>query len=236
MIEEVLDQIYEKAEGVGLGHLVWCPVPQLDEIPRVLEVERESAEKHFASRFRIVQLNTQHFRSRSKLPIAALQLHDTEELLIAKAKRRPCIIVCCNNTAFHDENAVNELKQRKHLQDQSMILAPLYGIATPEDEKGFPPKMVARIRGFLYHQFFYLPKICPKTKLSVEKEGIARLDRLVAASPNRGVQPMNVKLAAEPLKLLLALMCERFGSFDSNDLKSIREILGEAVPPDCRPA
>jgi hypothetical protein len=235
MIEEALEVIYEKVGGTGLGHFVWCPVPHHEEVPRILEVERERADKHHATKFEIVQMNSGHFKAKQKLPIKALSLHDTEELLISKAKKRPCIVVACNNTTFKDAASIAELKGRKHLQDNSMILAPIVGIETMDNPRGFPPKMVARIRAFLYNQFFYLPKTCPKTKISFEKDGIIRLDRLFPASLNRGITPMDMKLANEPLALLMAQLRERFGAPSDSNLTTIREILFESLPEDCRP-
>lgn len=235
MIEEILDGVFEKASGVGVGHLVRCPVPHLDEVPRILEVERASSEAHYASKFRVVEMDGGHFRSKQKLPIKALSLHDTEELLISKAKKRPCVIVACHNTSFKDTVATAEIKKRRHLQDNSMMLAPLYGTASPEDVGGFPPKMVARIRAFLYNQFFYLPRTCPKTKVNLEKESIVRLDRLFPASPNRGVETMDIKLSAEALALLTAMLRERFGAPPDGNLTTVRQILYETLPEDCRP-
>lgn len=235
MIEEICAGVYESASGIDVGHFVWCPVPHLDEVPRILEVERASSETHYATKFEIIQMTGDHFKTKRKLPIKALALGDTEELLISKAKKRPCLVVACNNTAFKDGVIATELKGRRHLQDNSMILAPIYGSATPEDDKGFPPIMVARIRAFLYNQFYYLPKGCPKTKISFEKEGVVRLDRLFPASPNRGVTPANKKLSTEPLVLLMAVLRERFGAPPDDDLKVVREILYETLPEDCRP-
>ncbi len=235
MIEEICDGIYERSRGFGVGQFVWCPVPHLEEVPRILEVERATSETHYASKFEIVQMTSGHFRKKQKLPIKLLSLGETEELLISKAKKRPCVIVACDNTAFADAPLVAELKKRRHLQDSSMILAPIYGLATPEDEKGFPPIMAARVKAFLYRQFFYLPKVCPKTKVSFDKEGIARLDRLFAASPTRGVEPMDIKLSEEPLLLLMAVVRERFGGKEDENLKTVRELLFEALPEDARP-
>lgn len=235
MIEEIVDAVYEKANGIGVGHFVWCPVPHLEEVPRILEVERASSEAHYASKFRIVQLDGNHFKEKRKLPIKSLSLQDTEELLISKAKKRPCVVVACHNTAFKDATVTTELRGRKHLQDDSMILAPIYGTATLEDENGFPPKMVARIRVFLYNQFFYLPKACPKNRISFGKEGIVRLDRLFPAAPNRGVSPMDMRLSGEPLALFMAQLRERLGAPVHENLQTVREILLDTLPEDCRP-
>lgn len=237
MIETVLDVIYEKTtEPLGLGHIVWFPVPHLEEVPRILEIERASSESHLEAKFRVMQMDKTHFKERQKLPIKSLSLQDTEELLISKAKKRPCIVVACQNTAFTDVALTAELKGRKHLQDNSMLLAPIYGTANLEDTKGFPPKMVARIRVFLYSQFFYLPKVCPKSNIGINgKDGIVRLDRLLPASPSRGVEPIGIKLSSEMLGLLMALLRERFGATDHEELNVVREILAEQLPEDCRP-
>jgi len=95
--------------------------------------------------------------------------------------------------------------------------------------------MTARIRAFLYQQFFYLPKSCPKTGLSIAKEGIVRLDRLFAATPTRGLEPMNIKLAQEPILLLLAVLRERFGGTADENLKLVRQLLLELLPEEARP-
>ncbi|MGF1612141.1 MAG: hypothetical protein ACFCUQ_22300 [Kiloniellales bacterium] len=235
MIEEVCNCIYEKARGLVLGQFVWYPVPHLEEVPRILDVERASSEVHFASKFEIVQINDRHFKKKEKLPIKALSLGETEELLIAKAKMRPCIILSVDNTKFNDKAIAGEIGKRRHLQDRSMTIAPAYGLATPGDPTGFPPVMTARIRALMYNQFFYLPKRCPKTGLSFGKEGIIRLDRLMAASPSRGMEAMDFRLSDEPLALLLAILRERFGGERNEDLEVARTILLEAVPPEALP-
>lgn len=235
MIEELCDQIYESAKSFAPGHLVWCPVPHLDEVPRVLEVERAESTGHYATRFEIVQIDSNHYKKKQKLPIKLLSLGETEELLISKSKKRPCVIIACENTIFDDAPVIAELKRRKHLQDKSMILAPLYGLATPDAEGGFPPIMTARVRAFLYNQFFYLPSSCPKTKLSIGKESIIRLDRLFAASPSRGIDNMDKRLATEPLSLLLAVLRERLGGSENENLKLVRNLLLESLPDEAKP-
>ena len=117
-----------------------------------------------------------------------------------------------------------------------MVLAPIYGTAADDMNTGFPPVMTARIQAFLYSQFFYLPKTCPKTHISIAKDGILRLDRLFAATPTRGCQPMDVKLAEEPMLLLLAVVRERFGGVQNENLRLVRELLFDALPPEARPA
>jgi len=236
MIENICNRIYEECKGYGIGHLVWSPVPQLEEVPRVLDVERASSEDHYASKFQIVQMGARHFKDREKLPVKLLSLGNTEELLISKAKKRPCIILAGGNTEFTDSPLVKEIRGRRHFQDRSMILAPIYGTAGEDTQSGFPPIMTARIQAFLYNQFFFLPRRCPNTGVSIAKEGIVRLDRLFAATPTRGLEPMNKKVAEEPMLLILAILRERFGGAEDENLRVAREILLEALPPEARPS
>lgn len=120
-------------------------------------------------------------------------------------------------------------------EDRSMILAPICGIATPEDFHGFPPVMTARIKAFLYNQFFYLPQACPKTRISIAKEGIVRLDRLFAATPTRGLDRMDKKVSHEAMVLMLAVVRERLGAAEGEDMKAIRQLLFESLPKEALP-
>ena len=162
MIEELGDPIYVRSKGIEPGTLLWCPVGNLEEVPRVLDVDRASPADHKATTFRVVQVDADHFKERQKLPVHGLRLGNTEEILITKAKRRPCVILSCLNTRFQDQRVLDEVRLKRHLQDCAMTVAPIYSIATPDDTSGFQPIMTARIRALMYNQFFYLPKDCPK--------------------------------------------------------------------------
>ena len=95
--------------------------------------------------------------------------------------------------------------------------------------------MTARIKALLYTQFFYLPDRCPKTKISMSREGIVRLDRIFAATPSRGLSPMEMKMAKEPLALLMAVLRERLGAGKDENLGLVRELLKELLPEEAVP-
>lgn len=235
MIEEISEQIFADCRGVAEGAFVWAPVPHLEEVPRILNVERAASEDHFATRFDISQINNSHFKRKTKLPIKALGLGETEELLISKSKKRPCIVLTQEKTQFSDSDLQEQIGKRKHLQDNSFILAPLYGIETEDDKSGFPPIMVSRIRSLMYSQFFYVPSKCPKTRHAFKSPGVLRLDRLFPSLPSRGVDPMNFKLSEEVFELLRAILRERFGGEPTEALLTIRELLLETLPDEAKP-
>ncbi len=160
--------VYRKIPVVG--QFCWIPAPHLDPIPRILEVERARPEEHHASKFFIRNMEDKDFTKKAKLPIKMLSLHETEELLVSKAKRRPAIIVSAAFTIFDD--VADELRRlgRKHLQEEDIIVLPLYEIETDEHSGGFPPVMTARTKALMYNQFFF----CPKTTLGLLNDSIAR--------------------------------------------------------------
>src|SRR5437870_447309 len=69
------------------GQIAWVPTPFAADIPQIMEVERESPDDHFASKFQIRNMKESDFRKKQKL----LNLGETEELVVARSKLRPCI-------------------------------------------------------------------------------------------------------------------------------------------------
>ena len=151
------DDTFRRASVVG--QFCWVPVTHLDPIPRLLDVERADPQEHFATKFSIRNMTDGDFKKKTRLPIKALSLRETEELVIHRAKRRPAIIISGENTIFDDVKALLQQMGRKHLQQESLIIAPLYSVESGDHEGGFPPVMVARIRALMYKQFFFCPNV-----------------------------------------------------------------------------
>lgn len=139
------------------GQLCWVPVPFLEHAPFIFDVERASSEEHYATQFSARPMTDQDFRKKERLPIKALRLKDTEELLAVRAKRRPAIILSDYCTVRADLQKLLREKAKRHLQEKSLLVIPLYGIESESGLGGFPPIMVARIKVLLYDQFFFCP-------------------------------------------------------------------------------
>jgi len=90
---QVFERFFEDLSGDAAppapGHLYWVPVPETQEVPRVLDVQRATPDEHWATVFEITEIGNHHFKTRNRLPIKKLDLGETEELLIAKAKKCP---------------------------------------------------------------------------------------------------------------------------------------------------
>jgi hypothetical protein len=214
-----------------VGQFCWIPAPHLDPIPRILEVERFRPEEHYASKFDLRNMEDKDFTKKTKLPIKMLSLRETEELIVSKAKRRPAVIVSAACTIFDDVAAELKKLGRKHLQEEDIIVLPLYEIETDEHSGGFPPVMTARIKALMYSQFFF----CPKSKLGLLNDSIARLDRIQVIRPiHPTYEPKKFALSPEALGLLMAMLRLLFGGEEDKDMKALKDLAYEYAPKEAR--
>src|SRR5881296_3540205 len=54
------------------GQIAWVPTPFAADIPQIMEVQRESPDDHFASKFQIRNMKETDYRKKQKLPIKLL--------------------------------------------------------------------------------------------------------------------------------------------------------------------
>ncbi|MBI4523776.1 MAG: hypothetical protein HY695_08205 [Deltaproteobacteria bacterium] len=172
-------------------------------------------------------MTDQDFRKKGKLPIWSLTLRETEELLIRKAKKRLAITVATGNTIFDDikENVAG----REHLQEENILVLPLYGVESAGHEGGFPPIIAARIKALMYRQFFHCPFQSPVY------DAVVRLDRIQPVIPHYpGWKPEGIALSQEALGVLMAMLREYFGAPQDEEMKALREIVQDALPEDAK--
>jgi len=243
-IVQIIDPFYQKldlnvsAKAPQVGQIVSVVSPHPEVIPRILDVERADPKEHWATKFEIRAVDMRvDFRKKERLPIKMLNLGLTEEVLIQTAKLRFAIVLSAGFTIFDD--VAKELKTvgRPHLQQPFVMVAPLYGIQTDQHTGGFPPRMVARIRALMYKQFFF----CPNKNSPLTVDSVARLDRVhpvlhtsVAGVKSTEFVPTDYALSPEALGVLMGMLRELFGSIDEPDLKTVRELAMEALPPEAK--
>jgi hypothetical protein len=243
-IVQIIDPFYQKldpnlsAKAPQVGQIVQVVSPHPEVIPRILDVERADPKEHWATKFDIRAVDMRvDFRKKERLPINMLSLGLTEEVLIQTAKLRFAIVLSAGVTIFDD--VAKELKTagRPHLQQPFVMVAPVYGIQTDQHTGGFPPKMVARIRALMYKQFFY----CPSKNSPLPLDSVARLDRMhpvlhtsVAGVKSTAFVPTDYALSPEALGVLMGMLRELFGSVDEPDLKTVRDLAMEALPPEAK--
>jgi len=232
-ITQIIDPFYQRLNLKELknrpvvGQFCWIAAYHIDKTPRILEVERNKPTDHFATNFVIRNMTDQDFKKKTKLPIKYLSLRETEELVIHRAKMRLAITIAAENTIFEDvKDAVGG---REHLQEENILVLPLYGIESAAHEGGFPSVMVARIKALMYRQFFYCPYF------SGIYEAIVRLDRIQPVIPHYpGWKPEGIALSQEALGVLMAMLREYFGALQDEEMKALREIVQEALPEDAK--
>lgn len=215
-----------------VGQLCWAPSLHINKVPMVMEVERADPKEAFATKFKLRSLSERDFRARAKLPIKSINLRQTEELIVSKAKKRPAIVVWGSPMIFEDVEKLLISIGRPHLQEYCLAVVPVYNIETIDHAGGFPPIMVSRIKALMYNQFFY----CPPMNDIGFSEGIARLDRIQTILPtDRAVyDPLPIALSEDALAVLLSMIRSWFGSVEE-DLYAYKELLRETLPPEALP-
>lgn len=237
-ITQIVDEFYidlprETFRGSPtVGQLCWVPSVHIDPIPRILEVERADPQEHHATRFEIRNMTKDDFKQKQRLPIKSLNLYSTEELVIQKAKKRLAVVVSAEHTIFDDVTKILQRlgRERRHLQQDNILIVPLYGIQTEEHDRGFPPIMAAKIRALRYKQFFY----CPRNGSPLNVDCVARLDRMQVIVPIYPTYtPTQVALGPESLAIMLGQLRFLFGG-EEEDFITVREMALETLPKEAR--
>ncbi len=229
------DESYQK--DFITGQFCYIAAFQLDVIPWILKPKRSDPTGHLKIDFDIRKLRENDYCRKEDLPIYHLKLGYNEELIVQKSKRRPGIIIASENVIFDDISNILKIKEKKHLQQKCVLVAPLFSKETTLSPSGFPPEMVARIKALMYRQFFY----CPQPPKGFSKiEGIARFDRIqiIATSSfpsNKGVfEPVNMALTEEVTAVFVGMLREWLGIpgrfEDIENLKIIKDLVAGTLP------
>ena len=226
------DEFYASVDPIAFspGQLCRIVTPQIDPIPRILDVQRSSPEEHEDIKFFLRNANKPgDFKSADRtLPLKYLRLRAHEELLVQQAKKRPGIILSSPLDAFSEISSLLKTKGKKHLQEDSLFVAPCYGIESRSDPQGFPPEMVVRIRHLIYRQFFYLPPASP----ALTEEGIVRFDRIqvVVGRHQATIEPSALRLSDEVFSVFLSLCLFCISGVEDANLAAARTLLKDAYP------
>jgi hypothetical protein len=211
------------------GHLYWAPTPEVDEVPRILDVQRATPDEHRATEFEITEVGRHHFKQRDRLPVKKLNLGETEELLIAKGKKRPVVIIA--GIAANDVDTLPDSQQKrlaKHLGRKSYLVAPFYSVSTLLEPGTFGPVLVARIRAMQYLHFFCLPK----TDKPGQPGFIVRLDRVFPTYLGRGCEPMGRRVDEEPFEIILSQFSLLSGAVYREPYDIVKDLVRGALPSE----
>lgn len=232
----LLIKYYESRKPINkyeVGQIVFAPVSFTDRRPHVYDVKRSDPTSHnqVKHQFRLLDDNVDFRRKPDRLPIAALALGETEELLAIKAKMRPCLIL--GKVEGVDPKTLPEGAQRNKAQngfDCAYLLAPIYSVSSEHKETQFGPIMTARIKCMMYPEFIYAPQKAP----ALEVPGVIRLDRafwthLIACS-----EPTDSYLSKEMMGICWTQIKIILGDQPSDEYSELRDLLLSELPTECK--
>ena len=208
------------------------PTGYINDPQTILDVERLDPQGHENLSFTITQIGSDHFqesRNRRKLPIKRLALQGSEELLITKAKRRPCVVLssCVVGDASKISDSTQQRLARKSVGKTLYLVAPCYSVSTMQEPGTFGPELVARIRALQYPHLYCLPhKRYPNRPGS-----IVRLDHLFSTYLGRGCNPWDYRLSDDALEVLLSATSMVLGTSGRELFDSMRELIVETGLP-----
>lgn len=208
------------------GDIYYVPIAETQEVPRVLEVDRNRQTGHQAVQFvqKDVDLN-RHFKEERELPVANLRLSHGEEYIGLKAKLRPVVILeeaVVNNLDFVKDTG--QRRKANHLTKSSFLVAPFYSPTSALKSTCFSPELVAEIRRMQYPQFFCLPM-----DTDGEQPGsIIRLDRTSWHFLGKGTRKRNIRLQDEVFQILRQQHQFLVGAGEQEAYSLAREVAMEA--------
>lgn len=218
---------------IEVGQIVYAPVPDTDPRHKVADVLRSNVTAHDSAelRFRPVDDNTDFRQKPGRLPLAALKLGDTEELLVTKGKQRPCLVLA--KSVGVPTASLPEGEQRnkgQHAFRPIYCVAPLFSCSTGTKTTAFGPVMAARIKCLMYPEFVYLTKKEP----ALDCDSIVRLDRLFCTHLACVTKPQDAFASDSLVEIAWNQVRMMAGEQPSDTFLDLRELMLETLPNDCK--
>jgi hypothetical protein len=218
---------------VVVGQIVYAPVSDTNPRHKVADVVRSNATAHDSAelRFRPVDDNTDFRQKPGRLPLAALQLGDTEELLVTKGKQRPCLVLAMSDgvpTSTLPEGA--QRNKGQHAFHAVYCVAPLFSCSTGTKATAFGPVMAARIKCLMYPEFVYLTKKEP----ALDCDSVARLDRIFWTHLQCATRPQNVFASDSLMEIAWNQLRVMAREQPSDTYSELRELMIDVLPKECR--
>lgn len=217
---------------IEVGQIVYAPVPDTDPRHKVADVLRSNVTAHDSAelRFRAVDDNTDFRQKPGRLPLAALKLGDTEELLVTKGKQRPCIVLAKSEGVATATLPEGEQRNKgQHAFRLIYCVAPLFSCSTGTKATAFGPMMAARIKCLMYPEFVYLTKKEP----ALDCDSIVRLDRLFCTHLQCATRAQNAFVSDSLLEIAWSQIRMMAGEQPSDTFLELRELMLATLPKEC---
>jgi hypothetical protein len=232
LYDRFYDEKRKSREVPEAGQIIFCPVTELDRRPRIADVRRVDSTSHDQITIHIREQEKGDYRGKEgRLPIKGLNLESTHELLVSRAKLRPCLVLgTCSGI---DPDTLPDGPQRKLARKAFypvQLVAPVFSVSTADELGAFGPIVSARTRCLMYPEFFYLRQSGGYLKSS----SIARLDRVFVGSPHpgSGYELTDLFVIQEILGVVLEQLRYILGQPLSRDYVELREMMLAFLPKE----
>ena len=178
------------------GSLIYAFVPHVDQVPYTFDpVGRHQPHEHTTAEVRIAPLRITKARRTTNLPVAAMPLHSGEVWTTYRAKKRPCLVIACDNPIV-ERTLVRGMPKRSSAP--TVLAAPYYGADKGGKRSGYNPVFVERIRHCEYPQFVW-----DSLPISGPDESILRLDHIQPIGTNHNSYELSgFELSADAIEVV----------------------------------
>ncbi len=216
-----------------VGQIVFAPVLATDSRPNCADAVRSDPQGHRSADLIIRPLDASvDFRGKSaRLPIKALYLGENEELIVSRAKKRPCLILAKSDGV--NANTIPKGRQRDKALNAfhgTYCLAPIYSVSTAEKARSFGPVMTARAKCLMYPEFVYVPQ----SGMIIKAPGVLRLDRLFWSHLAACCDSENLFVSKEILGICSQQMQILAGESPANEYGELRAMMLAFLPENCK--
>jgi len=229
---ECWDSKKKSAKDIEIGQVVFAPVSDTVLRHKVADVVRSDPFTHGEAvlRFRSLDDRTDFRPKPDRLPIAALQLSETEELLMHKGKQRP-VVVLAKSAGVAPSN-LPEGEQRNKGQNAFKpiyCVAPVFSCSTGNKTTAFGPVMAARIKCMMYPEFLF----APSAGNGIDCDSVVRLDRAFWTHLQCATNPLTLFMSDAMLAIAWDQMQVMASVKPSENYLELRELLLEELPKEC---
>lgn len=224
------DKTRKPSASTEIGQVVFTPVLNTERRPYVADAQRSDPYTHRSAELAIRPLDDKvDFRKKQRLPIAALSLGETEEVLVARAKKRPCLVLA-KSDGIDTKTLPEGVQRNKALNAFGDIfcLAPIYSISTANKSTSFGPVMTARIKCMMYPEFIY----APQSGLILDSHSIIRLDRLFWSHLFAASEPQHLFVSRDILGVCWNQLKILTGESASSDYMELRDLMLSCLPAE----
>lgn len=214
-----------------IGQIVHTVVPEVLAPWQVFDVTRANQVQHTSAAGNVRQARAGvDFRPKpERLPVFGLRLGSSEEVLLTRAKMRPCVVLA--TAPAIDPATLPKAEQgiaRPALGFSSFMVAPAYSVSTPTERRAMTPTIATRAECLVYPQLMFLPR----SGGIIANDSVVRLDRAFWTTLPPPTELCKLALSPERLEVCMEQMDVLRGFTPTQDYLGLVHDLRGLLPPE----